>query len=466
LQLDSTQILRVLWRRKLSGALGFIVVVAGAAAAFLLATPRYDASALISIGDVPSRSDTPRDKAIEEELLSIAVVADTDDVLRVAANRVGFDKLFSHLEERLRKSQAGLRALPGGETRTGPETDILLPDLRRALSVKPEAKTSLITISFSGPDPTVAADFANAVADATINREIDLSSHPGAVDFYEGQRTRFEADIGTAASALAKFVSSKSIYSIQLQQELLLRRASDLQAAIGSTMGLIAERASQKKALVQQLAQIKPVADSPLESNFLRLFGGAGPQGTGDHPNASGDGDKANSASETLPLSLERVYREGFATLVSLNSELSGLQSRQSREISELNEINTKLSDLSANAAEFNRLEKAVTLATNNADIFDRRTVDETIDRDLAKARMSSLRIVQEAAVPFKPAYPSLRSAVSAGFIGGLLAALAAALFTELVASMIVNPNRRARASASEMGVERRDIVKVGVESS
>ena len=452
LQLGSAQFVSVLWRRRVSAVCAVAAVVAAAAGVFAFATPRYDASNLILVGDdVSIKDDTPKDKTVGEDLLSIAVIAATDDVLREAANRVGFERLFLNWKDLLNRSESPGKGLP----REGvSKNDTLLPALRNSLSVKPQAKTNLIAIEFSNPDPTVAAEFANAVADSVISREIELWRHPGAVDFYENQRSRFEKDINSAASSLANFVSAKSIYSVKQQQDLLLRRASDLEAALDSTKALLTERATQKLVLVEQLTQIKPATSSNLESNFLKfLFGGFASQG------AKGSDTNLSGGPETLPLPLERVYRDGFTSLVSLNSELAGLDSLQSQQTDELNGINKALSDLAANAAEFNRLEKAVEIATNHAETFDRRSVDEQINRDLANAKMSNLRVVQSASVPFKPTFPSLRVLVPAGLIGSLLAGVAAALCAEIVAVNFKKPTRHSKSSVTEGVLEQQSSV-------
>ena len=148
-----------------------------------------------------------------------------------------------------------------------------ITSLQRAITVKPEVKANLIRISFGHRDPVVAAEFANALARALISRQAELWSWPGAVNFFEVQRQKFEEDVRKAYAEFTSFIASTATYSISDQRELLLRRVSEVSTALATTRGNIADREGQKTALADQLKRLKPVAASPFVSNLVDELG-------------------------------------------------------------------------------------------------------------------------------------------------------------------------------------------------
>ncbi len=299
-----------------------------------------------------------------------------------------------------------------------------ITSLQRAITVKPEVKANLIRISFGHRDPVVAAEFANALARALISRQAELWSRPGAVNFFEVQRQKFEEDVRKAYAEFTSFIASTATYSISDQRELLLRRVSEVSTALATTRGNIADREGQKTALADQLKRLKPVAASPFVSNLVDELGssrknGASPQG------------KESNISGNPPLLLVRVYQDGLANLLKINSELAGLQSLGQEQEKDLKQIDEELSKLAAKEAQFNRLKKAVEIASTNADLYSKRMIEEQINADLVKAKMSGLRLIQSAMVPTKPAFPSFAILGPGALVVGFMAAIGAALLLD-----------------------------------
>ncbi len=471
MRIDLQQFLFILHRRKQAAIRAFVIVGLIVVFLGLVSTPRYDASALLLVGE--SLSDRPSSaemtaRQAEDNVVSLALIAGTDDVLGDAAQAVGWEKLFPGQQAQgggdLRSMLHRLRVLigmaepaEGKAPATKNERIDLSPSartermaaqissLQRAVVVRPEAKASLIRIVFGHRDPTIAAQFTNALARSLINRQVELWSRPGAVDFFQVQRKRFEEDMRIASGELTAFIATNSTYSVIDQRELLLKRASEVGAGLATTRGSIAERIGQKQALADQLKRLKPVAASPFVSNLVDALGTQDRDALGPQPKED------RSISNDPPLLLVKVYQDGLVQLMKVNSDLAGYNNLAFQQEKELRQIDEELASLSSKEAQFDKLKKAVEIASSNAETYSKRMVEEQISADLAKAKMSGLRLVQSAIVPVKPAFPKLQLLMAGAIIAGILAAiLTAALLEVQTLGLVLTPGALSKSRQQE----------------
>jgi hypothetical protein len=116
------------------------------------------------------------------------------DVVREAANKVGLQRLFPHLNRMqpnggtlisiLREAAAKLgleRLIPADQTAR--EDGILISTLRLSIVVQAEGKTDLLKISFRHRDPVIAAEFVNALVNVLIEVEAELVNVPAPCTF-------------------------------------------------------------------------------------------------------------------------------------------------------------------------------------------------------------------------------------------------------------------------------------------
>ena len=266
--------------------------------------------------------------------------------------------------------------------------DAAIPLIKKNLTVHTETSSDVIRIAFRNKDPVVATEFANAVAQAFVDRHILLYSRPGAADFFQRQQERFEADQHTAADALQKLETRTGIYSISDQKQLLLKRQNDLEAALSLTRGLITQNIGERQALAGSLHQLAPVSRSPYVSALVdSLSGGPAPaQSRGTDPRALLEREA------DPPLLLIKVYQDSMVTLFKTNADLQGAQSIESEQIAEIAKIKADLDSLTQNEQEFERLTRAVATATYNADVYAKRMVEEQIT---AESQCGALFVVK-----------------------------------------------------------------------
>ncbi|MFB9266912.1 GumC family protein [Bradyrhizobium erythrophlei] len=466
LLLAAKVLIAALRRRKVMALAVFLTVLAASLSAYQLVGRRYNAEALLLVGngvkDSESRSVVDSRSIVDPTgINSLARLAETNDVVREAAKKVGLQRLFPDLDRmqpnggRLREAAAELglerllsadqisnlreaaaklgleRLLPAHQTRR--KDDILISMLRRSMSAQAEGKTDLLKISFPHRDPVIAAEFVNALADALVAKQVELLNVPGAFQFFDVQRKQLQEEVQKAATRLESFSAEVSIYSINDQRTLLLHRADQLTQSLSSTQGSIVELQGQKEALTEQLLRLKPVTQSQYVSGLVSSLGATNVERAESSARTS---PAARSLTEAPPLLLIRVYQDTMAALFKVDADFAGTKNREAHLGTELQRVNKELAALSSREAEYNRLSRDLTLAVTAAESYAKRTTEERINTSLANARVSGLRIAQFASPPDSPAFPQLIIFLALGLVGGIVLASAAALLPEALASV------------------------------
>lgn len=414
-------LLLAVWRHKILFVVTGAIVFTGVVLVALYIRPVYEGSTLLIAGQAglqqpaPEGARRPADTAV-----ALARVAESEEVVAEAIEKVGLQSLVqdiipnqASISDRLRKLVFPSIILPKFELSL---IETYLPGIKLALSVKGELNSDIIRIAFRNRDPIVAANFANAVAQTFVDRQLMLQSRPGAADFFRHQRERFEDDIKYASDELEKFSISTGIYAAQDQRQLLLRRLNDLSTASALTRASISDKAGQRQSLADQLRKLAPVARSPYVSALVDTL-------AVDHPAPgprTGESRAIDDRSTDPPLLLIKVYQESMVALFKVNSDLAGAQSMQKQQADEVASLISELNTLSENEQKFARLKRAVELATLNSDLYSRRMVEEQINAESNAAKFSSIKVLQKAVVPLKPVFPNyVLAAVLAAMLGG-----------------------------------------------
>lgn len=419
------------WKNRLivaaSVAIGWFIFTL----AYLLISPVYEASTSLIVGQSSGESGDGAVKRPLDLVNSQARIAESDDVIRAAIKKVGFEDLG--ISQSVGSAGIGglLRQLFSagreGDNYRISNLDVAAVRIARSLSVRTESTSDVIKIVFRHNDPVVAAKFANAVADAFIERQLSLLERPGAANFFRVQAARFDEEVERRSAALEAFMKKEATFSVDDQRVLLMKRASELQAAVTGTRTSLAEKLGQKAALVSQLKLLKPVTQSSyvsgLVDNLAASEGGLQQPPSSSPPRERGAGDP--------PLLMVKVYQDAMVGLFKINSEIRGLQDLAEQQHTELSTLNAELVKLAGVEAEFARLKREVALASYNAELYSKRTVQEQIDSDLRSAKLSSVRVIQKALVPIGAAFPKGWLFLALGLALGAVAGVGAALLKE-----------------------------------
>lgn len=440
--------LPIMWRRRGVLLASILAASAGAFVFYSVIGERYEAYTLLRVGQgIKERaaSGTPFGDGIDltSRMDSLAKIGATDHVIREATINVGPERLFNEkhatLFSRFRETISEYNFIKawseGSDKKDKKElSHAILGGLRGAISARQEGRSDLLRISFRHQDPSVVADFVNGLSFALVAMQADLVQVPGADVFFQQQAKRLEQEAEKAAADLQKFSIDASIYSVADQRSLLLQRVSELSSLIATTRGAVEDRKGQRQAIVDQLLVMRPVTQSKTVTSIVSRLGARDERDRSPGPPGPNNSiGNVPGFDETPPLLLVRVYQDAMASLLKINTDLSGSLKLEKSLEEELDRVNAQLAELSSKEAEYDRLKRVLTRASSAADQYGTRMIEEQTFMDVAKkAQLSSVRVVQLAEKPSAPMAPHISHLVVLALLGGLAAGAGIAAMLEI----------------------------------
>jgi len=463
----------LVWRRQWVLYLCLLLTSSAAFLYYAVSGDRYEAYTLLRAGQglkerSASATNGPLGEGVDlqSRMESLSRIAKIDHIILEAAGAVGYDHLSSNTHPTLlarfwawgkeidfgdtfAKQPTGPRPRPEEQAAMEPEARAVIErnqsailSLRDRVVAKQEGRSDLLRITFRHADPVIAASYLNELANALVTIQNTDVQMPGAQEFYQQQTKRLEQDAEIAAANLKAFSVEASIYSVDEQRALLLKRANDLAALISTTHGAMEERKGQKQAIVDQLQVLRPVSQSRTVSRIVRTLGGQDP-----HRAAESGVKELDPPDDNIPpLLLVKVYQDNMSSLMKVNAELNGSTLLLDQLATELDNVNKELASLSAKEAEYGRLKRALTTSSAAAAQYANRILEEEISSEVAKkSQLSSLRVVQRAITPTDPVFPQIPQLIGLALVGGILLGLALIIGPELArgAIMVGSPEKR-----------------------
>ncbi len=395
----------------------------GALMVGLLALPqRFEGTALVLAGRNRVEEPGPmgQNNRAAETNASLARIAESDEVVRAAMRDYGVERLsigdpephasiFGRLRETVLRLPSGVDAALG-------RVDGSLTRVKAQLAVRSEPSSDVLRISYRDDDPVVAAEFANALTKAFLERYLDLYTLQGTPEFFSRQKERFDDEFKAASAKLEAFSKSSQIYASAEQRKLLLQRRNDLFRLIATSRGLMAQKRGELQALTGQLRKLAPVTASPY---LTGLVDDLDKESRAAAPKAGTPGAKATPPAVpaptrspadiqgTPPLLMIKVYQDSMVSLFKVNAELLGAEDLEKQQIVEANGLTAELNKLTNNEWEYLALKRQIDQAATNSDLYARRMIEEQTSAAAYAAKISPLKILQSASVATRPYFPS-----------------------------------------------------------
>jgi len=269
----------VLFRQKRILLISFVIIVLLVVLSGAL-TPSYMAEMKILVRRervdpvVTSQPNTPQvvqEEITESELNSEVELLNSQDLLRkvVIANS-------------LQSKQHSWRGMFG---KASEEVSIAraVRQLAKGLKAEPLRKTNMISVSFDSSDPDLAARVLNSLGGFYLEKNLQVHRPSGEFGFFDRQTEQLRKGLNSAESRLTDFTREQGVVSAQLERDLTLQKASELQASLTQTQAAIAETEQRIQTLEQQAASVPPrlttqlrTADNPqllqqMKSSLLAL---------------------------------------------------------------------------------------------------------------------------------------------------------------------------------------------------
>jgi len=255
-------------------------IVVAAAVLYAFVGTRYQANMKVLVrrgrADAPVSAaenaplDLTRLAITEEELNSEVELLRDDEVLRRVVQETGVGgRDWLHF----------LRLGEGNEERV----ERAARRLAKTLRVEPVKKTNLITISYSAADPRVAARVLQSVANAYLEKHMEVHRPAGQFHFFDQQRGESRTQLEAAKGELLQFTARHGVVAAAQQRDLALQKLSEVDASYRQTRIELAETQQRVWELGDQLAKLPErtttqvrTADNPellkaLKSSLLEL---------------------------------------------------------------------------------------------------------------------------------------------------------------------------------------------------
>lgn len=308
--------------------------------------------------------------------------------------------------------------------------------LRERVQIAPIRNSRAVLINATYPDPEIAADIANAVADAYLEHVQASRSEAGteAKDHLSTERAKAAATLRDAEKALADFKQGKKITTISLD---------DRQNVITATMMTLSQRVKEAEATRIQLQAAYVEAKKLHEAGNLAgstllddsdqvLF----EQMRADQVEAERELTRVNvelgpkhpdvrKATAHLELINGRIEQESKDLLESLHARYSAALATERKLGAALAAEQDKAMALSLLEREYRELEREATTAAEAYRLVAARDTEIGITN---RVESEGIEILDRATVPAVPAYPDKIVVLALGVIGGFVLGAAIAI--------------------------------------
>jgi polysaccharide biosynthesis transport protein len=302
--------------------------------------------------------------------------------------------------------------------------------LLKKLDIKPSRDTNIITVSYSSPDPALAARTVNAFVKAYVDTTIQIREETEAQSSasFGGRTKNLKTALGLAEERLASFERENGVAFTDERLDIENLRLSELNAQLVTLQSAAANAAGRQKQAAANRSGMEEVLRDPLVSSLSFELA---KQEARLAELRSRVGDRHPSVAEQRNILNELRARIDAATTRA--SSTIGVESRIAAERAAsvqaaLNAQRAKVMEVKSKRDQARRLQLDLELARKTYDAAVIRTTETVLDSGASRGTVS---VVKAATIPAKAAFPWPAVNVPASIVMGLLLGIAAAFWRE-----------------------------------
>jgi polysaccharide biosynthesis transport protein len=302
--------------------------------------------------------------------------------------------------------------------------------LLKKLDIKPSRDTNIITVSYSSPDPALAAKTVNAFVKAYVDTTIQIREETEAQSSasFGGRTKNLKTALGLAEERLASFERENGVAFTDERLDIENLRLSELNAQLVTLQSAAANAAGRQKQAAANRSGMEEVLRDPLVSSLSFELA---KQEARLAELRSRVGDRHPSVAEQRNILNELRARIDAATTRA--SSTIGVESRIAAERAAsvqaaLNAQRAKVMEVKSKRDQARRLQLDLELARKTYDAAVIRTTETVLDSGASRGTVS---VVKAATIPAKAAFPRPAVNVPASIVMGLLLGIAAAFWRE-----------------------------------
>jgi len=387
----------------------------------------------------------------ESELNSEVELLNSQDLLRQVVLATG-----------LESKEHSLRSMLFG---TSEEMSIAkaVRHLAKGLNAEPLRKTNIISVSYESRDPELSARVLSSLASLYMEKHLQVHRPSGELKFFDQETAQLRHGLDLAESRLTDFTRDHGVVAAQMERDLTLQKASDLEASLAQTQATMAETEQRIGTLDEKIASIPPrmvrqqrTSDNPqlleqmkstlltLELKRTELLSKFDPtyrpvqeieQQIRD-TKAAIEGEK-NAPVRDETTDQDPTYEWARSELVKAQTDLSGLRARAAADQAALARYRNGAQSLQEATIVQQDLVRTAKTEEENYLLYLRKQEEARIDDALDRRGILNVAIAEAPAVPVLPA----RSFWIYGLLSVLLAGTGA--FSCACMSDFLNPSFR-----------------------
>jgi len=401
-------------------------------------TPIYEATAKI---DVDRHLNT---SVVGPETDSVSPGEDAEAFLATQKEIILSDAVVRPVAERynLLQLESQLDRLGGENIRRKLGAPITL----KYLDVTRPLNTYLLDINYRSPDPKLAADVANAVANSFVQHNFDIKmKNSGYLSvFIEKQLEELKARMEKSSDALAAFEKEMNVINPDQKTSLTVERIKELDAQYMQAKAERVRKEADLNALQNGGVAAQMNAQQADLLNRLQERLNIARSNLADKASIYGANNKEYQKAANDVAELERQFEEARRNVNDrVNSDYHEAVNKEQMLAKEVAKEKDEYERLNSHSFQYQQLKSS---AENDKTLYNEmeKRIQETGIN--AGFQNNSIRIADFARPPDSPVFPRTRLFLLLTFIGSLVLAICTAILSDVMDNTIRDPEQVARA--------------------
>ena len=347
------------------------------------------------------------------------------DLISTVIKNVGQEKIFPSLS----------KAIPGSIS----SDDLAILFFQESLSVTNIQGSSMIQISFTHPDPYIAADVVNALVDALKVKHLEVFS-TDSTPFLKSQEKVFQERLKESETKLASLKQKYGVFSFDEQKTALIAQRSTLDMNLNAAQSQVSEL-EQKVAMIKSPKWV-PEVPPEIRAQLIALQQRER-EVMGKYIDGTVPVQNVRKEIEAVKESLNKQSEEIRQTEIhKAEGELSMARVRADNARRQLGQVEAALQSLEARALELQEAKRDAALQEQNYQTYSKKLEESQVRDDMERQKIVAITVVEKALASSMPKRGRFgkRQLVPMGFFGGIAAGIALAFMLEFMSPGMTTP--------------------------
>ena len=326
------------------------------------------------------------------------------------------------------------------------------------LSVVGSNKSNILHISFEHVDPAITVKAVNLLVTLFTVKHVQTFSDPQVNQFLEEKVTFYQKRLKQSSDQLQSFKHETKTFDFKTQIKLLLEERANLSALYRKSKSQLAKYRKKLQSMELQhglmsesiplftetseksiINNIKSqLLDLQLtEKELLLKYDTSNPKvkNLRERINLVKQYVKEQETSQqaNVRVGKSEVYQDIQRGIILTKAEMQSQEAESAVLGSQLQTLDKTLSNLSQGEEELNRITREFRIDKKNYNIYQSKLEESRISTEMDRQKMTNIKVVEPALLPFKPIKPDKKLNLTIGAILGVFFAVVIAFFYEYI---------------------------------